>query len=336
MKIFGYFQKKKSMPESSSPKSIKTALKQQALKLGFQAVGITDAETLHKHAGHLQRWLEEGYHGTMDWMATTGEKRADPRAFFPETESVLIAAYPYFRSREPLQTPPSIGNISLYARGRDYHKVLRKKLKQLLNWLTQREPKTKGRIFVDSFPILERALAQKAGLGWIGKNAMLILKGKGSWYFLGGILLNLPLPPDEPLTTDYCGTCNRCISACPTRAIVAPGVVDARRCISYLTIEHEGEISPEFHSAMGNHIFGCDICQEVCPWNRFASDTQETDFFSRFSPEELNLVHLQNLRQKEFEQMFEGTPVRRTGHRRFMRNIQIALGNLRTPQSRKR
>ncbi len=316
------------MPSASELQKIKTALVNQALALGFTAVGVTGAEPLQEEGTYLQRWLAKQYHGTMKWMETHASQRSDPRAFFPQAQSVVMVALSYYRSREPLIFPPESGTISLYARGRDYHKIIRKKLKQLLEWLKEQMPETEGRIFVDSFPVLERALAQRAGLGWIGKNAMLILKGKGSWFFLGGMFLNLPLPPDEPLTHDYCGSCNRCLEACPTRAIVAPREVDARRCISYLTIEHHGEIAEEFHSGMGNYIFGCDICQAVCPWNRFARDTRETDFSSRFTPQDLRLSRLINLKQEEFEKMFQGTPVRRAGYQRFRQNVGIAQQNL--------
>jgi len=309
-------------------KNITEEIKAQALALKFDAVGIAPAEVLKEAEENLQCWTASGFHGSMKWMAETASERASPTAFFLEAESVLVVAQNYFRSKESLRMPPETGNISLYARGRDYHKVVRNKLKKLLRWIISREPAAKGRIFVDSFPIIEKPLAVRAGIGWSGKNSMLIIRGRGSYFFLGGILLNLPLIPDVPLNEDYCGTCNRCQQACPTGAIVRPYQLDARRCISYLTIEHKDGISPALRSLMGNHIFGCDICQMVCPWNRFARDTGETDFFSRFTKSDLLLQRLISLSREEFEKMFEGTPVRRAGYQRFRRNVEIAIANL--------
>ncbi len=309
-------------------KTITEEIKTRALALKFDAVGIASAEVLKDAEENLKRWVTSGFHGEMNWMAETARERVDPAAFFPEAECVLIVAQNYFRSKENLQMPPEVGNVSIYARGRDYHKVVRNKLKKLLRWIISREPATKGRIFVDSFPIAEKPLAVRAGIGWIGKNSLLTIRGSGSYFFLGGILLNLPLTPDVPLNEDYCGTCNRCLQACPTDALIAPYQLDARRCISYLTIESEGEISPELRTRMGNHIFGCDICQAVCPWNRFARDTDETDFYSRFTEKDLLLGKLNSLSREEFERMFEGTPVRRGGYQRFRRNVEIAIANL--------
>ncbi len=311
-------------------KKFKEQLKQQAKQLGFTSIGITNAEYLQSASKNLIKYLEEGRHGTMDWLARTEKERADPKAFFPEAKSVLMTAHNYYRADEKMLSSPEAGSISNYARGRDYHKVVRKKLKTLLNWIIQEIPETKGRVFVDSFPIMEKPLAMKAGIGWIAKNTTLIIKGKGSYYFLGGILLNLELPQDEPLTNEFCGKCTRCMQACPTDAITAPFQLDSNRCISYLTIEHHGQIDEIYHSKMGNYIFGCDICQMVCPWNRqFASRTQETDFFSRFSENDLLLARLSSLSKEEFEKMFEGTPVRRAGYENFLRNVQIAKKNIR-------
>ncbi len=303
-------------------------IKNKALETGFSAVGITSPEYLKKSAAHLNKFIADGRQGTMNWLAETAESRPDPAAFFPGAESVIMVALNYFRKNEKLLTSPRLGNISLYARGRDYHKVMRKKLKHLLAWIGQREKKTEGRIFVDSFPVMEKPLAARAGLGWIAKNSTLIIKGKGSYFFLGGILLNLPLPFDNPFDQQFCGSCSRCLEACPTSALTEPFQLDARRCLSYLTIEHTGIIDPSFQPAMGNYIFGCDICQLVCPWNiKFAHSTSVKDFNSRFGGQRLLLEHLVKLSREQYEKKFEGTPVRRTGYKRFLRNVEFARKN---------
>ncbi len=304
-------------------------IKSKAKELGFDAAGLTDARFLEDSSEDLQQFLRENRHGTMDWLASSAGKRPDPTAFFPDARSVLMVAHNYYRSREKMMLPESAGTISVYARGRDYHKVLRKKLKKLLNWMISRDPELTGRIFVDSFPVMEKPLARKAGLGWIAKNTTLIIPKKGSYFFLGGILLNRAFAADTPFSAEYCGECTRCRNACPTDAITAPFQLDARRCISYLTIEHRAEIPGELQPSMGNYIFGCDICQMVCPWNqRFAADTAEPDFFSRFSEADLQLARLSSLSREEFEKMFEGTPVRRSGYENFRRNLKIARRNL--------
>ncbi len=307
-------------------RTLREEIKSVARELGFTSVGITTADPLEEEGKRLERWIREGRQGEMDWMARTVSERANPRGFFPEAESVLMVTLNYYREEE-FFLPSEYGTISLYARGRDYHKVMRKKLKRLLAEIQQLEPATKGRVFVDSFPIMEKALAVRAGLGWIGKNTLLIQKGLGTFFFLGGILLNLPLLPDEPVTKDFCGNCTRCQQACPTGAL-QPYQIDARRCVSYLTIEHPGGIDPQFHRPMGNLIFGCDICQVACPWNRSPLVTTVGDFYNRFSRDELKLTRLTNLTESEFEALFEGTPVRRAGYQRFQRNGEIALKNI--------
>ncbi len=309
-------------------KNLTEKIKAAALKMGFSAVGICDAEPLSEPGKQLNDWLNRSFSGEMDWMARTRELRPNPRGYFPEARSVIVVAQNYFRPSEKIDALARRGKISIYARGRDYHKVIRKKLKKLLSFVQQLEPAARGRVCVDSFPLMEKPLAVKAGIGWIGKHTNLILKGKGSYFFLGEILLSLPLPPDEPLTADYCGTCTRCLEACPTGAFPAPHVLDARRCISYLTIEHSGRIDESLQARMGNWIFGCDVCQEVCPWNRFSEATGETDFADRFTAQELDLERLSGLSRTEFDQMSEGTPLRRPGYRNFMRNIDIARQNL--------
>jgi epoxyqueuosine reductase len=300
-------------------------IKRQILLAGFEAVGITSADPILKGGTDLESFVQQNFHGTMAWLSHTHKQRSVPTSFFEEAKSIIIAAYNYYQKKEMVQFPEGSGTISIYARGRDYHKVLRNKFKRVLNWLISVEPKTRGRIFVDSFPIMEKPLAMRAGLGWIAKNTTLIIKAKGSYFLLGGIITNLSLPPDKPITEDFCGECHKCQDACPTSAFSEPFRLDARRCISYLTIEHKGDIDQNLSKQMDNYIFGCDICQVVCPWNiKFASDTQEKDFQSRFKPADLLLTKLKNLSQNQYEKMFEGTPIRRLGYERFKRNVQVA------------
>lgn len=302
-------------------------IKAKAYQLGFLEIGICDAKPLDKEQKLLENWLSIGYEGTMNWMRRTQKARTNPQTFFPEAKSIIVVAHNYFRANEPISKPSSQGNISIYARGRDYHKVLRTKLKQLRNFVHELLPDAKSRICVDSFPIMEKPLAVKAGIGWIGKHTNLIIKGKGSYFFLGEILLSKELQIDDLLTTDYCGTCNKCQVACPTNALDQPYILDSNKCISYLTIEHDDKIDPELQMKMGNWIFGCDICQEVCPWNLFSKDTEEPDYSFRFSEELLNLDNLKKLTKEKFNEIFTGTPVKRTGYDNFIRNVKIAIKN---------
>ncbi len=308
-------------------KHIVEKIKQRGRELGFVAVGICDAELLDGPGEQLAAWLQRGYHGTMDWMVRTRQQRPDPRSYFPEAQSVVVVAENYFREDEPAGRRAGEGNISLYARGRDYHKVLRKKLKTLLAYIQTLQPGVRGRVCVDSFPLMEKPLAVKAGIGWIGKHTNLILKPKGSYVFLGELLLSEKLPADAPFHFDHCGNCNRCQVACPTHALDEAYVLDARRCISYLTIEHDGPIEPELAAEMENWVFGCDICQAVCPWNRFSTHTAERDFDNRLPDEWYQLERLEDMTEAQFLQLFEGTPVRRAGYHNFLRNVEIALQN---------
>lgn len=308
-------------------KELVKQIKQKGRELGFTDIAICNAEPLEEAGERLLTWLGRGYHGDMEWMARTAKERADPKGFFPGAQSIIVAAHNYYREDEAVLRPPGEGNISIYARGRDYHKVLKKKLKELLKFIQTLLPETRGRVCVDSFPIMEKELAVKAGIGWIGKHANLIIKKKGSYFFLGEILLSVKLPADEPLTTDYCGTCNRCQLACPTAALEEAFVLDARRCISYLTIEHKGEIDPQLQNGMENWIFGCDICQAVCPWNRFSAHTEERDFDNRLPDDWLDLSRLLEMSEAEFKKIFQGTPVLRAGYEGFMRNVGIAREN---------
>jgi len=304
-------------------------IKTYAGSLGFDAVGITHAEVLFKSEQDLKHYIKENRQGTMSWLANTAEQRLHPKAYFPEARAVVMVALNYFRKREKFVYPADTGTISIYARGRDYHKVMRQKLKSLYHWVCEKIPSSRGRIFVDSFPIMEKPLAVRAGLGWLGKNTTLLLKGKGSYFFLGGILLNLDLEPDPPLTEEYCGSCQNCLVACPTGALDTPYQLDSQKCISYLTIEHHGSIENHLQDKMENLVFGCDICQMVCPWNqRFATHSRVQDFKNRFKKREISLRRLDQLSPHQFEKMFEGTPVRRSGYKNFLRNVRIAQKNL--------
>ncbi len=304
-------------------------LQEQALALGFQQLGISHVQ-LDKAERHLREWLAAGYHGDMDWMARHGSKRTRPAELVPGTCSIISVRMDYLpepmhRIEAQLQKADR-AFISRYALGRDYHKLMRRRLQRLADAITQRIGPFGYRVFVDSAPVMERHIAELAGLGWIGKNALLINEQAGSWFFLGEIYTDLPLPADGPAAA-HCGTCRACIDICPTGAIVADGVVDARRCISYLTIECRGAIPVELRAAMGNRIYGCDDCQLACPWNRFAGITNETGFLPRHGLDDSALVTLFNWDEATFLQRTEGSPIRRIGHERWLRNLAVALGN---------
>jgi epoxyqueuosine reductase len=304
------------------------SIKQWGKTLGFQQVGIADID-LKQHESTLQRWLDNHYHGEMDYMQKHGMKRARPDELHPGTLRVISVRMDYLPDNAAFARTlkdKNIAYISRYALGRDYHKVMRKKLKQLGQKIEQEVGQLGYRPFVDSAPILERPLAEKAGLGWVGKHSLLIDGKSGSWFFVGELLVDLPLPIDQPVE-NRCGSCVACLKICPTQAIVAPYIVDARRCISYLTIELQGAIPIEFRKAIGNRIYGCDDCQLICPWNRFADTTQETDYQARQQLDKQPLLTLFNWSESEFLSNTEGSPIRRIGYQRWLRNIAVALGN---------
>ncbi|MET0065131.1 MAG: tRNA epoxyqueuosine(34) reductase QueG [Candidatus Thiodiazotropha sp.] len=304
-------------------------IKQWGLELGLDAVGITDTD-LGATEQSLDQWLDQGYHGDMQYMALHGRKRSRPADLVAGTQRVICARLDYLP--EPLNDSlriledPQQGFVSRYALGRDYHKVLRKRLQKLLERIREAVPHVSGRVFTDSAPVLEKPLAHKAGLGWPGKHTNLIAREAGSWFFLGEIYVDLPLVCDSP-ALDHCGRCQSCIDICPTRAIIAPYRLDARRCISYLTIELQGSIPPEFRPQLGNRIYGCDDCQQVCPWNRFARLTRETDFLPRQGLDRADLIDLFSWEEATFLQRTEGSAIRRLGHLRWLRNLAVALGN---------
>jgi epoxyqueuosine reductase len=315
----------------SDPDHAALALRIRALarEFGFQRCGITGIE-LGADEAHLRDWLAQGLYGSMDWMARHGDKRARPDDLVPGTLRVISVGLDYGR-RDDEEAWDTLANgerayVARYALGRDYHKLMRQRLQKLADRIAEEVGPFGHRVFVDSAPVLERALARNAGLGWIGKHTCLIDRDGGSWFFLGEIYVDLPLPVDVPATA-HCGTCVRCMDICPTQAIVAPNRLDARRCIAYLTIEHEGAIDEELRPLIGNRIFGCDDCQLVCPWNKFAKRTDEPDFRARNNLDQATLAELFAWGEEEFLQRTEGTAIRRSGHERWLRNIAIALGN---------
>lgn len=305
------------------------AVKTWGWELGFQRISICDID-LGEAEARLLDWLAAGFHGAMGYMARHGVKRSRPAELVPGTVRVIAARMDYLPSdaAEPWRVlqRPELGYVSRYALGRDYHKVLRQRLQRLADRIAATVGPFGYRVFVDSAPVLEKALAEKAGLGWIGKHSNLLDRQAGSWFFLGEIYIDLPLPVDPPVTA-HCGRCTACLDLCPTRAIVAPYRVDARRCISYHTIELHGPIPLEFRRALGNRIYGCDDCQLVCPWNRFARPTVEPDFQVRHSLDAPGLVALFRWDEAEFLRYTEGSAIRRIGHERWLRNIAVALGN---------
>jgi len=309
--------------------TLAASIKEWGLALGFQAVGITDTE-LGEAEAHLLDWIARGYHGKMDYMAKHGTKRSRPDELVPGTLRVISLRMDYY--------PPSAKDawevmedgtrafISRYALGRDYHKVLRNRLEKLAQKIRDKAGYLNCRVFTDSAPVMEVELARKASLGWRGKHTLMLSREHGSWFFLGELYINLPLPVDTPQHS-HCGTCTRCIDICPTQAIIAPYHLDARRCISYLTIEHKGSIAPDLRPLMGNRIYGCDDCQLVCPWNRYANKSVESDFAVRHGLDDVALTDLFAWDEMTFKEKFAGSAIYRIGHEQWLRNIAVALGN---------
>ncbi len=304
-------------------------IKSIGLELGFQQVGITDT-CLDQHHGGYREWIARHYHGEMSYMARNVEKRLHPERLVPNTLSVICVRLDYLidEQRDPagLLDHPSLAYLSRYALGRDYHKLMRKRLQKFANRLESELGPMGYRVFTDSAPVLEKALAAKAGIGWQGKHTNLLHRQHGSWFFLGEIYTDMQLKPDAPVE-NHCGSCRACIDVCPTQAIVAPYRIDARRCISYLTIEHRSEIPLEFRSAIGNRIYGCDDCQLYCPWNRFAQYTREADFQPRHGLDQISLMDCYRWSESDFMRRMEGSAIRRIGYQCWLRNIVVALGN---------
>ncbi|WP_426415813.1 tRNA epoxyqueuosine(34) reductase QueG [Aestuariirhabdus sp. LZHN29] len=320
------------MPSSESGidyKHLATEIHRWGRELGFQQMGIGSVD-LGEHEQHLQHWLKQGYHGEMDYLARHGTLRSRPDELLPGTLRVISARIDYLPPDTDcirILNNPDKAYLSRYALGRDYHKLVRKRLSLLGKQIEEVVGAHGYRAFVDSAPILERALASRSGLGWIGKNTMLINRQAGSWFFLGELFTNLPLPLDSADTSDHCGSCTRCLEVCPTDAFVDAHRLDARRCISYLTIELKGAIPLELREAMGNRVFGCDDCQLVCPWNRFAKSSKENDFRPRHQLDSSDLAELFEWSEAQFLDRTAGSPIRRSGYNGWLRNLAVGLGN---------
>ncbi|MDX2478248.1 MAG: tRNA epoxyqueuosine(34) reductase QueG [Gammaproteobacteria bacterium] len=304
-------------------------IRHRAEQLGFQQLGITDTD-LQTAEHHLHSWLAENHHGEMEYMDRHGLKRSRPGDLIPGTTRVISVRMDYLpheaRSAVDLLKKDKKAYVSRYALGRDYHKLLRSRLQKLAQYIQSRIDGYHYRVFTDSAPVLEKALAEKAGLGWIGKHSNLINRQAGSWFFLGEIYTDLPLPIDA-VAEEHCGDCQACIEICPTRAIIAPYQVDARLCISYLTIEYQGIIDEELRPLLGNRIYGCDDCQLCCPWNRFARVSEESDYQPRHGLDDISLLALFNWTESDFMKKMEGSAIRRIGYISWQRNLAIALGN---------
>ncbi|HEY7810446.1 MAG TPA: tRNA epoxyqueuosine(34) reductase QueG [Allosphingosinicella sp.] len=316
------------MGEGKQP-LLRERLEAEARALGFAAFGVARADATPKTAERLRQWLEEGCHGEMIWMADTAERRGSPAGLWPEVKSVISLGMSYAPGVDPLALAgsPELGRISVYAQGADYHDTVKKALKALARWLVA-EAGCELKVFVDTAPVMEKPLAEAAGLGWQGKHTNLVSRADGSWLFLGAIYTTLELEPSEAPHRVHCGSCTACLDACPTNAFPAPFRLDARRCISYLTIEHKGPIPHEFREAIGNRIYGCDDCLSVCPWNRFADTARRNQaFLPRAELVAPALADLLDLDDAGFRQVFAGSPIKRIGRGRMVRNAAIAAGN---------
>ncbi|MFZ4808135.1 MAG: tRNA epoxyqueuosine(34) reductase QueG [Hyphomicrobiaceae bacterium] len=313
------------------PTEIEARLRGEAEALGFDACGITTPDAVGAAGQRLRTFLAEGHHGDMTWMATHADRRADPKVLWPDVRTVVMLAMSYAPPDDPLAAldRTSDAAISVYAKGRDYHDVLKARVKQLGRWLAG-ETGAAVKVFVDTAPLMEKPLAAAAGLGWQGKHTNLVSREHGSWLFLGALLSTAALAPDPP-ETDHCGSCRRCLDVCPTEAFPAPYRLDARRCIAYLTIEHKGHIPAAFRAPLGNRVFGCDDCLAVCPWNKFAATAREVRFAARAETDNPPLADILALDDAAFRARFAGTPVKRTGRDRVVRNALIAAGNAGDP-----
>jgi epoxyqueuosine reductase len=310
--------------------SLEEAIRAEAGRLGFAACGFARPDAADDAGLDLERWLEAGHHGTMGWLEARAHHRVSPLALWPEAKSAIALGMSYAPAADPLALAdrPDLARISVYAQGGDYHKTVKKALKGLARWLVERAG-GELKVFVDTAPVMEKPLAQAAGIGWQGKHTNLVSREHGSWLFLGVILTSLELEPDRPSGAgQHCGSCSRCLDSCPTQAFLGPHRIDARRCISYLTIEHDGPIAHEFRTAMGNRIYGCDDCLAVCPWNRFAdAAAANRAFLPRAELGAPRLADLLALDDVAFREMFSGSPIKRIGVKRMIRNCLIAAGN---------
>ena len=320
---------KSAVPAAATvdPAHARDAILAHARALGFQAVGIASAAAEPANAAALRQFVRLGYAGDMAWLPRTAARRSDPGVLWPAARSVVVVGLNYGPTHDPLRLldTPTRGIVSAYAQGRDYHAVVKSRLKRLARFVAGSFG-AEVKLFVDTAPVMEKPLAARAGLGWQGKHTNLVSRRHGSWLFLGELFTTLDLVPDEG-EDDHCGSCRRCLDICPTDAFPAPYRLDARRCISYLTIEHKGHIPPEFREAMGNRIYGCDDCLAVCPWNKFARGTEEYAFLPRAELTAPRLADLAALDDRDFRTVFSGSPIKRIGRDRFVRNVLIAIGN---------
>ena len=312
--------------------SLRSALAAEAARLGFVAFGVACADAAPAAGDRLRQWIADGCHGDMLWMADTIDRRAAPATLWPDVRSVIMLGTSYAPALDPLRHAdhPDTGVISVYAQGKDYHDVIKRRLKALARWLIAAAPASELKVFVDTAPVMEKPLAEAAGLGWQGKHSNIVSRAHGSWLVLGAIYTSLDLPADAP-HPDRCGSCQRCQVACPTNAFIAPYRLDARRCISYLTIEHKGSVPAEFRVAIGNRIYGCDDCLAVCPWNRFARAAADLAFAPRAELTAPALADLLALDDAAFRQVFAGSPIKRIGRDRMVRNCLYAAGNSGNP-----
>jgi epoxyqueuosine reductase len=311
------------MPNSTI--DTRTAIRAQALKEGFDAVRFAAARALPEAQSGLREYLDHGHHGSMAWMENNAARRADPNVLWPDAKTIVMLGINYGPGADDHPLAQNRAAISVYAQNDDYHEVMKAKLKRLGGWMAQ-EFGTDVKVFVDTAPVMEKPLAQAAGIGWQGKHTNLVSRLYGSWLFLGSVFTTLEIAPDEP-EQDHCGACTRCLESCPTNAFTGPYKIDARRCISYLTIEEKGHIAREFREPMGNRIYGCDDCLAVCPWNKFASLAREARFHARAELAQPRLEDLVRLNDAEFRELFRGSPIKRIGRDRFVRNVLIAIGN---------
>lgn len=308
--------------------SLKARLKDQALAEGFAEMGVCEPDAIPQAMGRLEAFLEKDHHGQMAWMADRKHWRGDPAALWPEARSVIMLAEPYTPDHDPMQNLAhrAKGNISIYARNRDYHDLVKKRLKRVGRWLIDQCDGAEIKVFVDTAPVMEKPLAAAAGLGWQGKHTNLLSRDLGNWFFLGAIFTTVELEPDPP-EPENCGSCRACLDVCPTDAFPAPFQLDARRCISYLTIEHHGPVAVELRAKMGNRIYGCDDCLAVCPWNKFAKVATELRYAARDDLVLPDLAELAALDDAAFRARFSGSPIKRIGRNRFVRNVLYAIGN---------
>ena len=309
------------------PGDLKARLIRTALDEGFASARICRPDAVPDVPARLQRFLEEGRHGQMTWMENRSHWRGNPAALWPEARSILMLAEPYTPEHDPLDdlAHPERGVISTYARGKDYHDIVKKRLKRVARWLVA-EAECEVKVFVDTAPVPEKALGEAAGLGWQGKHTNLVSRDLGNWFFLGAIFTTADLAPDAP-EADHCGTCRRCLDICPTEAFPAPYQLDARLCISYLTIEHAGPVDPALRPKLGNRIYGCDDCLAVCPWNKFAQAARDARYGAKDDLDAPRLADLARLDDTAFRQKFSGSPIKRSGRNRFVRNVLYAIGN---------